>query len=72
MNIYFLSYLKATEWGLIVTNIDKGLYLSHSSFNTEIGQCSCINIEDEKFNVVYRLFYDHHLFEMQPMQVRVN
>jgi hypothetical protein len=70
MNIYFLSYLKASEWGLIVTNIDKGLYLSHSSFNTEIGQCSCINIEDEKFNVVYRLFYDQHLYQMQPVHAR--
>jgi hypothetical protein len=72
MNIYFLSYLKATEWGLIVTNIDKGLYLSHSSSNTEIGQCSCINIEDDENRVIYRLFYDHHLFDMQPLQVRVN
>ena len=70
MNIYFLSYLKATEYGIILTNIDHGLSLSHGSFNTEIGQCSCINIEDEKFNVLYRLFYDEHLYEMQPYQVR--
>ena len=70
MNIYFLSYIKATEWGLIVTNIDQGLSLSHSSFITEIGQCSCINIEDEKFNIVYRLFYDQNLYEMQPIQAR--
>jgi hypothetical protein len=70
MNIYFMSYLKATEWGLIVTNIDKGLYLCHSSSYTEIGQCACINIEDEKYNVVYRLFYDQNLYEMQPVQAR--
>ncbi len=70
MNIYFLSYLKATEWGLIVTNIDKGLYLSHGSCITEIGECACINIEDEKFNVLYRLFYDQYLYEMQPIQAR--
>ena len=65
-----MSYLKATEYGIILTNIDHGLSLCHSSFYTEIGQCTCINIDDEKFNVVYRLFYDHHLYEMQPIQAR--
>ena len=70
MNIYFKDYAKASEYGLIILNISHELYLTHGSFNTEIGQCSCINIEDNDLNVVYRLFYDHHLYEMQPYQVR--
>jgi hypothetical protein len=72
MNLYAKNYEKASEYGLIIINISHQLYLSHGSFNTEIGQCSCINIEDEYNRVIYRLFYDQHLFEMQPMQVRVN
>ena len=70
MNIYFKEYEKASEYGLIILNISHELYLTHGFFNTEIGQCSCINIEDNEFNVIYRLFYDHHLYEMQPYQVR--
>ena len=72
MNIYFTDYAKASEYGLIILNISRELYLTHGSFNTEIGQCSCINIEDDENKVIYRLFYDHHLYEMQPLQVRVN
>ena len=70
MNLYAKNYDKASEYALIILNISHELYLTHSSFYTEIGQCSCINIEDEKFNVVYRLFYDQHLYEMQPVQSR--
>ena len=72
MNLYAKNYESASEYGLIIINISHELYLCHSSFNTEIGQCPCINIEDSDLNVVYRLFYDHHLYEMQPLQVRVN
>ena len=71
MNIYFTDYAKASEYGLILINISHDLYLCHGSFNTEIGQCACINIEDDENKVIYRLFYDHHLYEMQPLQVRV-
>lgn len=72
MNLYAKNYDKASEYGLIILNVSHELYLTHSSFNTEIGQCPCINIEDSDNFVVYRLFYDHHLYEMQPLQVRVN
>lgn len=72
MNLYAKNYESASQYGLIILNISHELYLTHGSFNTEIGQCSCINIEDNEFNVIYRLFYDHHLYEMQPLQVRVN
>lgn len=72
MNIYAKNYEKASEYGLIILNISHELYLCHSSFNTEIGQCPCINIEDDENRVIYRLFYDHFLFDMQPLQVRVN
>ena len=72
MNLYAKNYESASEYGLIILNISHELYLTHGSFYTEIGQCSCINIEDNEFNVIYRLFYDHHLYEMQPLQVRVN
>jgi hypothetical protein len=72
MNLYAKNYDKASEFGLIILNVSHELYLTHGSFNTEIGQCPCINIEDNEFNVIYRLFYDHHLYEMQPLQVRVN
>jgi len=72
MNIYFNNYDKASEYGLIILNISHELYLCHSSFYTEIGQCPCINIEDEDNRVIYRLFYDQRLFQMQPLQVRVN
>jgi hypothetical protein len=72
MNLYAKNYDKASEYALIILNISHELYLTHSSFNTEIGQCSCINIEDDDNKVIYRLFYDQHLFEMQPLQVRVN
>ena len=72
MNLYAKNYEKASEYGLILINISYDLYLSHGSFNTEIGQCACINIEDSNNFVVYRLFYDHHLYDMQPMQVRVD
>jgi hypothetical protein len=72
MNLYAKNYEKASEYGLIIVNISHELYLTHSSFYTEIGQCPCINIEDEDNRVIYRLFYDHYLFEMQPLQVRVN
>ena len=72
MNLYAKNYKKASEYSLIILNISHELYLCHSSFNTEIGQCPCINIEDNENRVIYRLFYDYHLFEMQPMQVRVN
>jgi hypothetical protein len=72
MNLYAKNYDKATEYALIILNISHELYLCHSSYKTEIGQCSCINIEDNDNRVIYRLFYDYHLFEMQPLQVRVN
>ena len=72
MNLYAKNYDKASEYALILINISHDLYLCHSSCNTEIGQCSCINIEDNDLNVVYRLFYDHHLYDMQPLQVRVD
>ena len=72
MNIYFNNYDKASEYGLIILNISHELYLCHSSYKTEIGQLPCINIEDDDNRVIYRLFYDHHLFNMQPLQVRVN
>ena len=72
MNLYAKNYDKASEYGLIILNISHELYLCHSSYNTEIGQLPCINIEDEDNRVIYRLFYDQHLFEMQPLQVRVN
>ena len=72
MNIYAKNYEKASQYGLIIINISHELYLCHSSYNTEIGQCPCINIEDEDNKVIYRLFYDHFLFDMQPLQVRVN
>ena len=72
MNLYAKNYESASQYGLIILNISHELYLSHGSFYTEIGQFPCINIEDENLNVVYRLFYDHHLYEMQPFQVRVN
>lgn len=65
MNIYFTDYAKASEYGLIILNISRELYLTHGSFNTEIGQCSCINIEDDENKVVYRLFYDSSLYELQ-------
>jgi hypothetical protein len=72
MNLYAKNYDKASEYGLIILNISHELYLCHSSYNTEIGQLPCINIEDEDNRVIYRLFYDQHLFQMQPLQVRVN
>ena len=72
MNLYAKNYEKASEYALILLNLSYQLYLCHSSFNTEIGQCPCLNIEDKDNFVVYRLFYDNHLFEMQPLQVRVN
>jgi len=72
MNLYAKNYEKASEYGLIIINISYDLYLCHGSFNTEIGQCPCINIEDDDNRVIYRLFYDQHLFDMQPIQVRVN
>lgn len=72
MNLYAKNYDKASEYALIIINISHDLYLTHGSFNTEIGQLPCINIEDNDNFVIYRLFYDHHLFEMQPLQVRVN
>lgn len=72
MNFYAKNYDKASEYALIILNISHELYLTHSSFNTEIGQCPCINIEDDENKVIYRLFYDHHLYEMQPHQLQVN
>jgi hypothetical protein len=72
MNLYAKNYEKASEYGLIILNISHELYLCHSYYNTEIGKCPCINIEDEDNRVIYRLFYDHYLFDMQPLQVRVN
>jgi len=71
MNLYAKNYANASEYALIILNISNELYLCHSSYHTEIGQCPCINIEDEDNRVIYRLFYDHHLFDMQPLQVRV-
>ena len=70
MNIYFDEYKKASEYGLIITNIDKGLILFHAYHYTEIGQCACICIEDEKGYIVNRLFYDQYLYSIQPYQVR--
>lgn len=72
MNLYAKNYDKASEYALIILNISHELYLTHGSFNTEIGQCPCINIEDNDNFVVYRLFYDYHLYQIQPFQVQVN
>lgn len=70
MNIYFDEYDKASQYGLILTNIDKGLILYHAYYYTEIGQCPCICIEDENCKIVNRLFYDTYLYEIQPVQLR--
>ena len=32
---------------------------------TEIGQVACIDIEDDNLNVIYRIFYDESLWELQ-------
>ena len=63
--LYFNDYQKAIDHAFTFTIIDNTLTLKSSSCNTEIGQCACINIEDEKFNVLYRLFYDSCLYQLQ-------
>lgn len=70
MNIYYKDYSNAENFATSIILLDHGLIMYHDSYNTEIGQCACICIEDENGYIVNRLFYDKHLYEIQPYQVR--
>lgn len=70
MNIYYKDYTNAEKFATSIILIDQQLLMYHDSFNTEIGQCPCICIEDESGYIVNRLFYDQHLYDMQPNFVR--
>lgn len=63
--LYFNQYEKAKDYSFNLINNDEFLIYTTGSFYTEVGECACINIEDDKFNVVYRLFYDSSLYELQ-------
>ena len=64
-NLYFNDYQKASDYALILSNIDNNLLIRSTSSNTEIGQCACLSVEDQNFVPVYHIFYDESLYQLQ-------